>query len=148
MASISGSGVDPTNSGAQPGNTTYQDPASYGGLVSGSTPGATSGQLAGLFSNQNPQAGFYNWLNGQGLGGNSSVGQYSQNQYSRYYNQYLSYLPYMTPTDTSGNPTNTFLSYLQQSKLNPSEEYYTQGARQQGQSPFLYASRAKWTPPS
>lgn len=92
----------------------------------------------------NPQAGYLQYLNNTGLGGNTNQGLYAQGQYQRYYNNYLSYLPYMDPAH------NQFLDYLYGAgkTSNPGDEYNALGASNRGDSINNVAPRVRWSAPS
>lgn len=90
----------------------------------------------------NPQAGYLEYLNGQGLGGNTNAGQYGQSQESRYYNNYLSYLPYMDPNH------NQFLDFLNGSSSTPTNDYWGQGASNRGDQSNNFAPRVRFSAPS
>ena len=128
-------GYDTSNSGAQPSGYDPNNVPGFGGL------GNPFGVVGNAYYTAYPSAGYYNWLDTQGLGGSSNAAQYAQGQQTKYYNQYLNYLPYMDPAK------NQFLDYLQSSSLSPWMEYSTLGARSQGQSPFMYSPRARWSTP-
>lgn len=91
---------------------------------------------------QNPEAGYTAYLNANNMGGATTMGNYARAQYGRYYNDYQGQAPYM-PADHA-----TFLDYLGNNNIKPQVDYYSQGARDRGESPFLAAPRTRFMAPT
>jgi len=90
------------------------------------------------YLNQDPTAGFFNYLQQRGLaGGDSPVSRFAIGRQADYFNNYLS--------DAASNPDLGFYDYLQQKNFDPSAEYANQSPEQRGDfSSRTYVPRGRW----
>lgn len=91
---------------------------------------------------QNPQAGYAAYLGANNMSGPTTMGDYARRQYDRYYNQYQAQAPFM-PTSHA-----TFLDFLGNNQINPQQDYFSQGARSRGETPYLQAPRTRFMAPT
>lgn len=100
-------------------------------------PGLGGQDLSNYYLNSTPEAGFYNYLGAQGLGGTDTTSKYAGNQYNRSYNLYQA--------QAADNPMQGFWDFLQQNKPDFRTEFQMQSPGQRGDfsSRFL-TPRGRW----
>lgn len=116
----------------------YAAPA---GSAGASVPVPNGGTLPGLgnfYLNQLPEAGFWNYLQSQGLTGNDPTARYAQGQQQRAYSGYLG--------QAAQNPNLGFFDYLSGQKPDFSADYNAQSPTQRFDfTSQTLAPRARWT---
>jgi len=116
----------------------YADPSGSAVAPGGIPTGLTNDAMRRWYLNQDPTAGFYAFLQGQGL--NTGLGpqaQFAQGRYNNYYSNYLA--------DAAKDPNLGFYDYLQQNNPQISNDFYNQSPTQRGDfSSRTYQPRGRW----
>ncbi len=95
------------------------------------------GSLWDQYYQENPQAAYAQYMQGQGRGGTSRRDQWFGNQYGRLYNQYLGDLP-NRPLDFK------WTNYLQEKGPNLEREFNKLTPYERGENPSLYGGRVRY----
>lgn len=94
--------ADPFSGAPMPGDSTYKN----------------------YFLNNTPEAGFWSYLSGRGLLGNSPQAKFGQGQYNKQYGSFLG--------QAADNPNEGFYDYLQRMQPNFADDYGNQSPEQRG----------------
>lgn len=127
------------------GSEGYGNPFTTFGMGPGGQ-GARYGDLSDpgkQFYEQNPGAGYMNYLQTQGLGGGDKRSMYAQSQQGRYYNQFLANLGRNNLIPGSADNQDTYWSGYLQDKVNANQDFNNLGPADRGDA-NMQAPRLRW----
>lgn len=97
------------------------------------------GNFENFYLNNDPTAGWWNYLTGLGLGGLRPLDRFAQQNQSRYYGQYQA--------QAAQNPNEGFYNYLLRTQPNVENDYMSQSPNQRFDfSSRTYTPRVRFSP--